>query len=318
MGIIHFAGLGRSPGAVTVGLSYLKHKIENNVEEGDIVESVVIFTSPEIKNGSVKSYPEIIYNKYMERTPQANWPKNMDNSLCIVAEFLFREIGNGLFYVCESNINDYDACLNTVAKALLKFHPPGKTGKHIWANITGGTNVLNAALMQTAYLSGLIPQLYYTFIADNQKDGIYLQPFSKKESEFYFRKIPVLKTTFDNRYYYILEELNSIDIETQGKWTSSQDLLSRLKQKHSLDFGNLSLKEFQRDYLNIIPEIQRKGSRNEGQEDKNRLNEYGKEVLKTIRSPLIKTLLRREKTQQDEISDLIKDLNIDKLKRREK
>jgi hypothetical protein len=50
MGIVHFAGLGRSPGAVTSGLAYLKHAYRGRPEYGQIVESVVSFTSPSEAN----------------------------------------------------------------------------------------------------------------------------------------------------------------------------------------------------------------------------------------------------------------------------
>ena len=316
MGVIHLAGLGKSPGAVTAGLSYLKHEIGDSAEIGAIVEGVIIFTSPEIANGSEPAFPDIVHNEYMQRVAHKTWTKGMQNALEIVVEYLYREAGKGPFYVCELDVNDFSVCFEVVAKAVLKFHPPGSVGKHIWANITGGSNVLNAALMQTAYISGFISRLYYTFVADFKEDGKYLQPFSCNESEFDYREIYVLKTIFDKRYQNILEELEQIEKERPGSWISSQELLSRLKGKFSSGFVDLSPTAFRRDYLNTMPGVQRKGSRLEGQEDENRLGKEGHRILSLLRSPLFKALARQNEVTSDEIAALTADLKIRKLERR--
>ena len=308
MGIIHFAGLGKSPGAITAGLSYLKNEVGDSPEYGKIVEGVVIFTSPEIVKGSEKAYPSVD-NEYMSRTVRKRWTNGLENSFEIVSEFLFREFGDVNFYVCEVDVNDFSKCFETVAKALLKFHPPGKVGKHIWANLTGGTNVLNAALMQVAYFSGFIPILYYTFVANLKEDGKFLKPFSRNENEFDFRKIYVFKTIFDKRYQYILEELES----NRGKWLTSSELLNRLKGKYPALFENVDIVSFQRDFLNTMAGVERKGSRTEGQEDLNSLNKDGEKILEIIRSPLFKVLTRQNDYSLEEIEELTKDLRIKKI-----
>jgi hypothetical protein len=311
MGIMHFAGLGKSPGAVTAGLSYLKYEIGDSVEIGSVVEGVVIFTSPEIAKGTEQAYPGTVHNEYMQRAVRKRWPEKMQNSLDIVAEYLHREVSGGQFYVCELDVNDFSTCFEVVAKATLKFHPPGAVGKHIWANITGGSNVLNAALMQTAYIGGFIPQLYYTFVANVKEDGKYLQPFSHDETQFDYRKIDVLKTTFDERYQGILEELEQVD-----GWISSRDLLSRLRGKAKPDFADLSLDAFRRDYLNTMPGVERKGNRIEGQEDANCLSDDGRRTLTLLRSPLFRALARQSEFALDEIAALTADLKIRRLERR--
>lgn len=314
MGVMHFAGLGKSPGAVTAGLAYIKHELGAHFEEGDIIESVVIFTSPEIVRGEEPAY-ESVHNEYMQRAVRKTWTQGKRNSLEIVAEYLYREIGEGPFYVCEVDVNDFSTCFEAVAKAVLKFHPPGAVGKHIWANITGGSNVLNAALMQTAYLSGFITRLYYTFVSNLREDGKYLQPFSRNEVEFDYREIYVLKTTFDERYRYILEELERIEKEAPRHWVSSEELLSRLKNRGAPGFHEMSLESFRRDFLNTMSGVERKGSRLEGQEDANRLGEDGKTVLAIIRSPLFRALTRQDPLPREEIETLTEDLNICKLPR---
>jgi len=238
----------------------------------------------------------------------------MQNSLDIVAEYLHREIERQ-FYVCELDVNDFSACFEAVAKAVLKFHRPGAVGKHIWANITGGSNVLNAALMQTAYVSGFIARLYYTFVADVKRDGKYLQPFSHDERQFDYRELYVLKTIFDERYQDVLEELEQVQKETPEQWISSQDLLSRLKGKAKPGFADLSLGAFQRDYLNTMLGVQRQGSRVKGQQDANCLSEDGCRILSLLRSPLFRALTRHDEFTSDEIAALTADLNIRRLER---
>ena len=211
MGVLHFAGLGKSPGAVTSGLSYLKQEVSLSFEDGDIIEGVVIFTSEEVASGEEEAFPTE-HNEYMRRTVRKAWTKGKTNAVEIVVEFLRDASGNIEIYLVTLDVNDFSQCFEAVAKAILRFHPPGKVGKHIWANLTGGTNVLNTALIQTAYLSGLIPKLYYTFVANLRQDGKYLQPFSRDEKEFDYREIYVLPTTFDERYRYLLEELKGLDL----------------------------------------------------------------------------------------------------------
>lgn len=313
MGVIHFSGLGKSPGAVTAGLSYLMHEREASFEDGNIVEGAVIFTSSAIINGSEPAYPGTTHNKYMERRATSkNTTQKMQNSLNLLAEYLYNERENGKFYVCDLDINDFNACFEAIAKALLKFHHPGKTGKHIWGNITGGSNVLNAALMQTAYLSGLIPRLYYTFVANIRDDGKYLQPFTREVDEFDFRDIYVIKTTFDERYQVILQKLSDIDEIDKQRWISSRDLLSQLKQS-DLRFKNIHHKTFIRNYLNTMLGIERKGNREDGQEDLNRLSNEGYRILSMLRSPLFKALILQNDITHEEIERLTADLKVREL-----
>ncbi len=312
MGITHFCGLGTSPGAVTAGLSYLKRERKDSPEYGKIVEKVVIFTSAGIINGNVKANSDIIYNDYMkERAIVKKWA-GRENSLDIIAEYLYTEIGDGDYFVCDLDVNNLGDCFDTIAKTLLKFHRPGDVGNHIWANITGGSNVLNAAIMQTAYLSGLIPYLYYTFVAD-RADNKYLQPFSNDKSRFDFRDLYVFKTSLDERYQAVLHELKEFNISNPGEWISSENLLSRLKGASDPKFDNLKTDAFVRDYLNIMLGVERKGNRAEGQKDANRLSKEGDRILSMLESPLFKALTRQNEITHEKNQKLIADLKIHEL-----
>jgi len=309
MGVIHFAGLGKSPGAVTSGLSYLKHEVAPSFEDGNIVEAVIIFTSEEIASGEEESFLAE-HNEYMQRSVRKTWTRGERNAFQIVVQFLQREFNDIEIHLVQIDVNDFSECFEAVAKAILRFHAPGKVGKHIWANLTGGTNVLNAAFIQSAYLSGLVPKLYYTFVANLREDGKYLQPFSREENEFDYREIYVLPTTFDERYRYLLEELKQLQPD---KWMTKEELLSRLKGRSPELFEHLRIDEFTRNYLNVWPGIQRKGSRAAGQENAVRLSREGQRLLNLLELPWFTALLERSALTDEQRERITEGLNIRKL-----
>jgi hypothetical protein len=312
MGIFHFAGLGRSPGAVTAGLSYLKHTYARKYKEiyGEIIEAVVLFTSTEVASGAIEAFASE-HNDYMSMNVSQTWPRGKKNAVEIVTEFVKREIGHVDIYCCEVDVNDFSACFEAVAKATLIFHPPGDVGKHIWANITGGTNPLNAALFQVAYLSGFITRLYYTFISNPAQYGKYLQPFSGDPNLFDFREIYVLKTIFDERYQHILEELEAIYYEDSSRWLTSRDLLGRLKSKGVLGFLEMDAKTFLLDFLHVM---QGRGIQRKGKEDAIRLDpEVGPTILRILRSDYVQALLRATPLSDEQIQQMTEGLRIRKL-----
>ena len=312
MGIVHFAGLGRSPGAVTSGLAYLKHEYGDRSEYGRIVESVVIFTSPEVAAGTETAF-EAEYNDYMTQTSWRKWSAGETPVRDIIAWFFEREFPDAEVYFCPVDVHDFSACFEVVAKATLRFHPPGKVGKHLWANITGGTNPLNAALFQVAYLSGFISRIYYTFIADPRRYGKYLQPFSRDPSLFDFREIYVLKTSFDDPYQHILEEL----AQDPNRWFTGRELLSRLKGKGVLG-PDMEYATFVRDFLHVL---QGRGIQRGDPEDVVCLDpEVGPKILGILRSELVQALIGRRALSDRALSDediqrLTADLRLEKLGR---
>lgn len=307
MGIIHFAGLGRSPGAVTSGLAYLKHEYGDRPEYGQIIEGVVLFTSPEVADGTVQVLG-VEHNEYMGLNVKQTWPRGKTNAVEIVTEFYKKEIGQGIIYCCPVDVNNFSACFETVAKATLKFHRPGEVGKHIWANITGGTNPLNAALFQTAYLSGFIARLYYTFVPDLGKYGKYLQPFSRDQNLFDFREIYVLKTTFDDRYQHILQALEAVAQKDPTRWLTSEELLGRLKSKGVPGFQEMDARAFLLDFLHVM---QGRGLQRKGKEDAIRLDpEVGVAILHILRSDLVQALFKRRALSDDEVNRLTSGLRI--------
>ena len=311
---MHFAGLGKSAGAVTAGLGCVVAKYgRRNVHYGDTVESLVVFTSPEIADGSEPAFPAE-HNQYLSTTVHKTWARRKTNTLEIVLGFMEREFPDAEVHLVVVDVNDFSACFDAVGRATLKFHEPGRVGKHIWANVTGGSNLLNAAIVQTAYLSGFVARLYYTFVADLRRNGKYLQAFSTDEREFRYREIYALKTHFDERHRHILETLEQVEAETPGRYVTSSELLGRLKRSAPTDFESLELPTFRRDFLNVMQGIERLGDRVTGQQDAVRLSDDGRDILALTRQPLFQALVYRERLPAGAIADVISRLNIRRLR----
>lgn len=303
MGIVHFAPVGTRPGAVTSALSYLKHN-QNKFTgfKGQIIESIVIFASPEVRNGTIVS-KECSYNEYGGRE-SSPW-KNI-SILNAIKRFVEKELADiiprkGSLLGCVVNHNDYDDCFDKIAKAVLKLSP-GSVGKNIWVNLTGGTNILNTALFEVALLSGRIARLYYTFLSDLKTYGHYLQPPSTDKTIFDWREVPFVKLDFDGSYYKILEVLHEV-----GGWCEDRECSDRFKNKRIKSFINMDIQDFER-ILNTMDEREI-----ERQNNKNRLSEYGKRILEHIYSPLLKGLIHRERQKIEEIQSVLDDFHLEEI-----
>jgi hypothetical protein len=311
---MHFAGLGKSAGAVTAGLSCIAARYNrHHAQYGDMVENVIIFTSPEIVDGREPAFPAE-HNEYLKTAVRKTWADRTTNTVEIVAGFLQREFPETGVHLVTVDVNDFSACFDAVGRATLKFHEPGRVGKHIWANVTGGSNLLNAAFVQIAHLSGLIARLYYTFVADLRQHGKYLQAFSDRESQFRYREIYTLKTRFGWRHQKVLETLEQLDDETQGCYVSSEELLCRLKGSAPLEFQDMDRQTFVRDFLNVMQGIEQLGDRTSGQKDAVRLSDDGRDILQLVRQPLFRALVQREQLSEGEVETITSGLNIEKLR----
>jgi len=309
MGIVHFAPVGTRPGAVTSALAYLKNNQKKFTGfKGQIIESIVVFASPEVRNGRL-IVKECFNNEYGSRKCSASSWKNL-NVLNIIKKFIEKGLADiipskGSLSVCTViDPNDYDDCFEKIAKAILKFSAGPEVGKHIWANLTGGTNILNSALFEVALLSGRIGKLYYTFLSDIKAYGDYLQPPSTEKTIFDWREVPFTKINFDESYYQVLETLKEVE-----DWCEDEQCFNRLKNKNMETFLKMNITKFKRVYLNPMHgrgEIERL-------DNKNRLSQYGGKILDRIRSPLFKTLIEQREQEENERLELVSNLNIEEL-----
>jgi hypothetical protein len=318
MGIVHFAPIGASPGAITSALAYLRHHPElRGSAEGDIVQDVVIFCSHQVYEGQ-RSADEFVWNTYGLPAQRQGWkpPRGRANVIQIVEDFLLHDKdpilpSKGRLYVWPLDVNDYDACFKAIATATLAMARGDDTGKYVWANMTGGTNILNSALMQVATLSGLIGKLYYTFIS-RDADRKYLQPARDNSLDYIFKFIPVVKTTPDITYYRVLEVLDL----TPGEWVWGAELLNKLKGgKDNEAFENMPFDHFKDQYLNrMAGEVidERRGER--GEVDRPvKINQHGQSVIEYLLNDLVGSLVDRSESHTELVARCREEL--DKYKR---
>ncbi|MEW6418835.1 MAG: hypothetical protein AB1480_12060 [Nitrospirota bacterium] len=321
MGIYHFSPVGINPGAVTCALAYLKQNKDSFIARGDVIESIILFASSDVREGSTKTR-ECIYNDYMSMT--ARKTLKMVNILNVITEFIISEIADimpkkGTVYCCVVDPNDYDSCFEVIAKAALHFSPPGDTGKNIWANLTGGTNVLNASLLQVAFLSGLISRIYYTFLP-REDDRKYLQPVKNDSERFRWDEVPFIKTSFDNVYQALLQELKDLSEE----WCLDENLLGCLRQaswkylrpEDLKTINTMDIQIFRQEWLNKLDgrELERQVLPDGSLGRYIRLSGAGKRLLGRIESPLFQALVQRGKgITVENTTDLIQGLEIEEL-----
>ena len=295
MGILHLAGLGRSPGAVTCGLSYLQRRYgAREAELGKIVDEVVVFTSPEVALGQMQTTGSVLLNQYgQSRCCDREWPTAP--VIDVLGQSFAALFPKAVLRVCAVDLNDFYDCLRAVGQTLHFFHPRGKTGRHIQVNLTGSTNVLNSALFLAANLSGIVAKFYYTFVHPAQLR--FLQPVSDSDPAlFRYQEVPLLTTgaRIDESLYYLLTALAELPPETG--WLHEDELWSRLAdvlRPAGIDQGS-----FRRDYLNVLDGqfLHRPGSRSEGGRDTRtghlQLTEEGRKLLQVLDSPWFRSLHR--------------------------
>ncbi len=301
MGIVHFAPVGASPGAVTSALVYLRRHLEqfsNGI--GDIVQDVVIFCSYDVDEAE-RPADEFIWNDYNRTARRQGWqpPRGSANVIQVIEDFLHYDKDpilppKGQFYVWPLDVNDYDTCFRAIAKATLAIARSDDTGKYVWANMTGGTNILNSALMQVATLSGLIGKLYYTFIS-RDADRKYLQPARDNGVDYIFEFIPLVKTTPDMTYYRTLAELDL----TPGEWIMGEDLLNKLKNSQNNDaFTAMRFDHFKNQYLNrMAGQVIDEQRGRSGEKDRPiKINEQGQALIAYLLDDLVSALVDRSKS----------------------
>ncbi len=213
MGVWHFMSLGESPGAVTAALSYIKKRYElNDIDffgsdsgraKAKKVSGIVIFTTPEVRHSQLpakgKTYINNLYNFDKGKEISLSDDKGKLNTFEIVQHFIRKEFRQmleeerGKVYWLEANYRDLEFNLQQVARTFYALSPPGDTGREIWVNLTGGSNVMNIATLLATIMSGITGRAYYTYTRDPR----LLRPAN--ENDFWY-DIPVLKLDFDRDY----------------------------------------------------------------------------------------------------------------------
>ncbi len=296
MGVWHFMSLGESPGAVTAALAYIKQRFTQNdvaffgrdSERHKVkkVSGIVIFTTPEVRYQKLparnKKYVDNLYG--LDKGQEYTLGDDKGNLIAfkIVQNFIANEFKTmlqeekGKVYWLEANHHNLDFNLRQLVRAFYVLSPPGKTGREVWVNLTGGSNVMNLATLLVTALSGITGRAYYTYTQDIR----LLRPAN--EDDFWY-DVPVLKVNFDRDYEAILQVLNA-----QGDWLESNELFERVRQQRWQIPA--SKETFTSTYLNKLDGwlVERQGNRNR------LLQPAGKQFLDLINDTLIRALIYKE------------------------
>ena len=184
MGVYHLMGLGRSPGTVIGPLTFLAYRYQRWNEEdqaffarsGEVrqreagekvgdVQAIVLFTTREVLTGTVLTFDHV------DNPPGrvAKGPRISGGPMKEVLRRLLRRewpaISGGrpegtVFWI-EIDRRDIRTTYERVIRVVAALAGVGGQGKEMWANLTGGNNVLNFALELAATLSGAVARLYY-------------------------------------------------------------------------------------------------------------------------------------------------------------
>ena len=184
MGVYHLMGLGRSPGTVIGPLTYLAHRYtrwndddqrffarsgearqrQAGEKVGD-VQAIVLFTTSEVLTGEVPAFD------YVDNPP-GRIPKEPVQKGGPMKDVLRRMLRRewpaisggrrkGTVFWCEVDRRDICSTYERVVRVVAALAGVGGQGKEMWVNLTGGNNVINAALELAAMLSGDVARLYY-------------------------------------------------------------------------------------------------------------------------------------------------------------
>jgi hypothetical protein len=299
MGVWHLLSLGESPGAVTAALAYIKRQYElGNVaffgndsgrSQAKKVSGIVIFTTPEVRYGRLvaggRTVVDNAYGCQQGRTFSLGNKQSKITTFEIVRGFIRDEFGpmlaeeRGKLYFLEASYHDLNTNLRQMIRAFCALSPPGKTGREVWVNLTGGSNVMNIAALLTTVMSGITGRAYYTYTRDIR----LLRPAS--EADFWY-DLPVLKVNFDRDYEAILRVLHDA-----GAWIESSELLERVSAER-WQFAAAE-ETFAADYLNKLDGwlIERNG-------ELNRPLPAGERFLELISDDLSRALIYKEPLPQ--------------------
>jgi len=264
MGVYHLMGLGRSVGTVIGPLTYLAHRYQRwNADDrrffarsGEVrqrqasqkvgdVQALVLFTTPEVLSGQVLAFD------YVDNPPGkiTTGPQKSGGPMKQVLRDLLRRewsaIGGGrtagTVFWCEVDRRDIRTTYERVVRVVAALADTGGQGKEMWANLTGGNNVINAALELAAMLSGAVARLYYVQ-AENEAAEKCVRYTAENG---YWVDLPVMPLALGRVIHAILDILGR-----QGP-LSVRDLYSQLLTHET--YWNLvqgvSLEVFQEIYL---------------------------------------------------------------------
>lgn len=272
MGVYHFMGLGKSPGAVISAISYLADRYDRwnrsdedffsgsgsskageRTKHGDI-QAIVLFTTSEIIDSR---YDGLSYD-YVDNQPgQKTGDKKRGNFLPkILRQFLAPELKRVTgsrrevsVYWCEIDRADPYLTFERIARVAYAAAAPGETGKEVWVNLTGGNNVVNLALQLAPSLVSRPPRIYYLLSDDDRclRHTITKSNLGNEERDKFWVELPVIYLRLDGVAGLILDILEKSSVPL-----ADDELLTRLKNHPTYwsETSEIDIQYLRRAYLN--------------------------------------------------------------------
>jgi len=246
MGVYHLAGLGTSPGAITVPLSYIYYFLveayrNNNLEARNFFsgsgeasgneqwpgkpEALIIFSSTEIFSGELKpNFCCKLFNIKSDKTVDCiqQYINSLYNHLGIPNEHQIKYI-----YGIKVNTFDFSDCFK---KAYITMK--SLSSKEVWVNLVGGANQLNLSLMFASFLTLIPRRLYYVFEWDSNTNraSSYLEPingFDFQQMSNNWFEIPPLLVDIDRLrdLYNLISQRGAINICELKRFLNQSSLI---------------------------------------------------------------------------------------------
>lgn len=269
MGVYHFMGLGRSVGVVTTAVSYLVERYQRwsakdqsffglsgetgqTGKRGDI-QAIVLFTTPEVRQG------QVLCEDYVDNPPgQMRGSAHKGGQMrAVLLKLLRREVSpitggrpTVKLYWCDIHRTDLTPTFERVVKTLSAAKRPGELDKEVWINLTGGSNVVNAALQLANTLAGGPARAYYIQVAGDEyvrytipKDDI------GTERDRFWNDFPVVPLQWDAARQALLQM-----VEALGS-VSLDGLLERLMGKYGGRFRDINEVDTKEDRLRLFKRL---------------------------------------------------------------
>jgi hypothetical protein len=252
MGVVHFMGVGKSVGVVTCAVDYIEKCLElrkqPNCSDGvkrlldgsggiahaeqnrGKIEAIVFFSSREVINQEMTAITYTGCGK--PGSVRSEIEKRLKDVWKTYNPALHRKI-----IWCEVDVDDFRDCYAKAVKVAFRFARPGKQGKQIWCNLTGGTNAIGHALHSMSRLTAAGVKNY--LIAQRKEiqaewevpSWVTINP----DNDTYWTTVPYLKMLPDTGFYEVLSDLESYEGTTQS-------LFDRLRGRNL--FTSLSIQQF--------------------------------------------------------------------------
>lgn len=266
MGIYHLMGLGKSVGAVTTAFSYMAACRQKGGEavaklfglsgeeaESDrfrgAVQALVLFTTPDVRHGKEKC-EQYTLNMPGQVRGEERESEAMERAL---RRILHKELATlnhpnkeVELYWCDIELYRPTLTFERVARVLASAKASGAEGKEVWINLTGGTNILNAALQLAASLSRSPSRTYYLLTRNPAcaRHTVAQHDLGGPDDHFWV-DLPVVYLSFSHLHRQMLEELATMP----DNGLTARQLFERLRAIPEMptlldDAGALSSQEF--------------------------------------------------------------------------